>query len=81
MRNITVLAVKGVKEEVDSVAVGDGVAENWDQLKTLAQLHHADALGSDRRFKPLGAFQRPARYQMGHHFPEPMTQTRGWVIY
>lgn len=35
MRNITVLAVKGVKEEVDSVAVGDGVAENRDQLKTL----------------------------------------------
>lgn len=52
MRNTTVLAVKGVKEEVDSVAVGDEVADNWDQLKIVAQLHHADALGSDRRFKP-----------------------------
>lgn len=52
MGNITVLAVKGVKEEVDSVAVEDGVAEYWDQLKPLAQLHHADALGSDRRFNP-----------------------------
>lgn len=52
MRNITVLAVKGAKEEVDSVGVGDGVAEYWDQLEILAQLHHADALGNDRRFKP-----------------------------
>lgn len=36
MRNTTVLAVKGVKEEVDSVAVGDGVADFWDQLETVA---------------------------------------------
>lgn len=47
-----VLAVKGVKEEVDSVAVEDGVAECWNKLKILAQLHHADALGNDRRFQP-----------------------------
>lgn len=44
--------MKGAKEEVDSVGAGDGVAEYWDQLEILAQLHHADASGNDRRFKP-----------------------------
>lgn len=44
--------MKGVKEEVDSVAVEDGVADYWNKFEILAQVHHADALGSDRRLIP-----------------------------